>query len=265
MRPPRPLEATDVLVAESTYGNRSHPRTDPEEELGEVIARAAKRGGVVLVAAFAVGRAETLMLHLSRLRRRQAIPDIPIYLNSPMAIDASGMYQRHPEEHRLQEREYKDMYRVAIMTRSVDDSKLLNLRGGPMVIISASGMLTGGRILHHLQAYAADPNNVVVLSGYQAGGTRGAALAGGARRLRIFGEDVEVKAEVVMLESLSAHADSDEMINWMQKSPRAPRMTYVTHGEPDASDSLRVRIRRELGWNVRVPEHLEAVPLRHPR
>jgi metallo-beta-lactamase family protein len=182
-----------------------------------------------------------------------------------MAIDASGMYQRHPEEHRLQEREYKDMYRVAIMTRSVDDSKLLNLRGGPMVIISASGMLTGGRILHHLQAYAADPNNVVVLSGYQAGGTRGAALAGGARRLRIFGEDVEVKAEVVMLESLSAHADSDEMINWMQKSPRAPRMTYVTHGEPDASDSLRVRIRRELGWNVRVPEHLEAVPLRHPR
>ncbi|MBE4720030.1 MBL fold metallo-hydrolase RNA specificity domain-containing protein [Pseudarthrobacter sp. AB1] len=265
MHRPRALEATDVLVAESTYGNRIHPETNPEDELGEVIDRAAKRGGVVLVAAFAVGRAETLMLHLSRLRRRGAIPDIPIYLNSPMAIDASGMYQRHPEEHRLQEREYTEMYRVATMTRSVDDSKLLNLRGGPMVIISASGMLTGGRILHHLQAYGPDPKNVVVLSGYQAAGTRGAALAGGAKQLRIFGQDLTIRAEVVMLDSLSAHADSNEIIEWMRDAPRAPRVTYVTHGEPDASDALRVRVRRELGWNVRVPEHLEAVSLKHPR
>lgn len=265
MHRPRALGAADVLVAESTYGNRVHPEINPEDELGEVIGRAANRGGVVLVAAFAVGRAETLMLHLSRLRRRGAIPDIPIYLNSPMAIDASGMYQRHPEEHRLQEREYKEMYRVATMTRSVDDSKLLNLRGGPMVIISASGMLTGGRILHHLQAYGPDPKNVVVLSGYQAAGTRGAALAGGARQLRIFGEDVPINAEIVMLDSLSAHADSNEIIEWMRAAPQAPRMTYVTHGEPDASDALRVRIRRELGWNVRVPEYLEAVPLKNPR
>lgn len=265
MHRPRALEATDVLVAESTYGNRIHPETNPEDELGEVIDRAAKRSGVVLVAAFAVGRAETVMLHLSRLRRRGAIPDIPIYLNSPMAIDASGMYQRHPEEHRLREREYSEMYRVATMTRSVEDSKLLNLRGGPMVIISASGMLTGGRILHHLQAYGPDPNNVVVLSGYQAAGTRGAALAGGGRVLRIFGQDVLIKAEVVMLDSLSAHADSNEIIEWMRAVPRAPRMTYITHGEPDASDALRVRVRRELGWNARVPEHLEAVSLKHPR
>jgi len=205
------------------------------------------------------------MLHLSRLRRRGTIPDIPIYLNSPMAIDGSGMYQRHPEEHRLQEREYTDMYRVATMTRSIDDSKLLNLRGGPMVIISASGMLTGGRILHHLQAYGPDAKNVVVLSGYQAAGTRGETLAGGARQLRIFGEDVPIKAEVVVMDSLSAHADSNEIIEWMRAAPRAPRMTYITHGEPDASDALRVRIRRELGWNARVPEHLEAVSLKHPR
>lgn len=265
MHRPRALEATDVLVTESTYGNRTHPETNPEDELGEVIDRAAKRGGVVLVAAFAVGRAETLMLHLSRLRRRGAIPDIPIYLNSPMAIDASGMYQRHPEEHRLHEREFTEMYRVATMTRSVDDSKLLNLRGGPMVIISASGMLTGGRILHHLQAYGSDPRNVVVLSGYQAAGTRGAALAGGAQQLRIFGQDIPIKAEVVMLDSLSAHADSNEIVEWMRAAPRAPRMTYITHGEPDASDALRVRVRRELGWNVRVPEHLEAVSLKNPR
>ena len=181
-----------------------------------------------------------------------------------MAIDGSGMYQRHPEEHRLKEREYTEMYRVARMTRSVDDSKLLNLRGGPMVIISASGMLTGGRILHHLQAYGPDPRNVVVLSGYQAAGTRGATLAGGARQLRIFGQDVPIKAEVVVMDSLSAHADSNEIIEWMRAAPRAPRMTYITHGEPDASDALRLRVRRELGWNVRVPEHLEAVSLKHP-
>ena len=265
MHGPRPLETTDVLIVESTYGNRSHPAADPEAELGEVINRAAKRGGVVLVAAFAVGRAETVMLHLSRLRRRGAIPDIPIYLNSPMAIDASGMYQRHPEEHRLHEREYTEMYRVATMTRSVDDSKLLNLRGGPMIIISASGMLTGGRILHHLQAYGPDPRNVVVLSGYQAPGTRGSALAGGSQHLRIFGQDIPIKAEVVVMESLSAHADSNEIIEWMRAVPQAPRMTYITHGEPDASDALRVRVRRGLGWNVRVPEHLEVVSLKHAR
>lgn len=163
MYPPRHLGAVDVLVTESTYGNRTHPTTNPETELGAIVTRTAKRGGEVLIAAFAVGRAETLMLHLCRLRRWKAIPDIPIYLNSPMAIDASVMYQRHPDEHRLETQEFKEMYGVATMTRSVDDSKLLNLRGGPMIIISANGMLTGGRVLHHLQAYGPDPKNVVIL------------------------------------------------------------------------------------------------------
>lgn len=180
-------------MTEATYGNRTNPTTDPDTELGEIVNRVAKRGGVVLIVAFAVGRAETLMLHLCRLRRRKAIPDIPIYLNSPMAIDASGIYQRHPGEHRLEPQEYKEMYGVATMTRSVDDSKLLNLRGGPMIIISASGILTGGRVLHHLEAYGPDPKNAVILSGYQAAGTRGAYLAEGGRRLRIYGEDVPHK------------------------------------------------------------------------
>jgi metallo-beta-lactamase family protein len=264
MYPPRPLGGVDVLVTESTYGNRTHPPTNPETALGEIITRTAKRGGVVLIAAFAVGRAETLMLHLSRLRRRRAIPDIPIYLNSPMAIDASGMYQRHPDQHRLEPHEYKEMYRVASMTRSVDDSKLLNLRGGPMIIISASGMLTGGRVLHHLQAYGPDPRNAVILSGYQAAGTRGAALADGAKYLRIYGDEVPIRAEVVQMDEFSAHADSNEIIEWMRTAPGAPRMTYITHGEPDASDALRIRIKRELGWSARVPEYLEKVSLQHP-
>ncbi|MDI3241882.1 MBL fold metallo-hydrolase [Arthrobacter sp. AL08] len=264
MFPPRPLPATDVLVTESTYGNRKHSTVAPEKQLADIINRVAKRGGVVLVAAFAVGRAETLMLHLSRLRSKNLIPDIPVYLNSPMAIDASGMYQRHPEEHRLGEQEYRNMYKIARLTRSVDESKLLNLRGGPMIIISASGMLTGGRILHHLAAYGPDPKNAVILSGYQAGGTRGAALAAGGRELRVYGEDIVVRAEVIQMESLSAHADADGIIAWMKAAETAPRMTYITHGEPDASDALRLRIKRELGWRARVPEHLETISVEEP-
>ncbi|MDD7833821.1 MBL fold metallo-hydrolase RNA specificity domain-containing protein [Paenarthrobacter sp. AB444] len=264
MNPPRPLEAVDVLVTESTYGNRKHPTGDAGKELAEVVSRTAKRGGMVLIAAFAVGRAESLLLQLARLRQKRAIPEIPIYLNSPMAIDASYMYQQHPEEHRLKPEEFKAMYQLATMTRSVDDSKLLNLRGGPMIIISASGMLTGGRILHHMEAYGGDANNTVVLSGYQAGGTRGAALAAGTREMRIYGHDVRIRAEVVQLEGLSAHADADAIISWMRTAPQAPRMTYVTHGEAEASEALRLRIKHELGWKARVPEYLERVLLDNP-
>ena len=265
MYPPRALGEVGVLVTESTYGNRKHSSVDPEKQLGEIITRVAKRGGVIMFAAFAVGRAETLMLYLSRLRRKNAIPDIPVYLNSPMAIDASGMYQRHREEHHLKQDEYENMYKLARLTRTADESKLLNLRGGPMIIISASGMLTGGRILHHIAAYGPDPKNAIILSGYQAGGTRGAILAAGERELRIYGEDVKIRAEVIQMESLSAHADSDGLIAWMKAAQKEPRMTYITHGEPEASDALRIRIKRELGWRARVPEHLEQISIEDPR
>ena len=157
------------------------------------------------------------------------------------------------------------MYRLPTMVRTVDDSRLLNLRGGPMVIISASGMLTGGRVLHHLEAYADDPRNCIVLSGYQAGGTRGAALLGGAKTLRVYGRDVPIRAEVVSLQSLSAHADADAILRWMSHAEVPARMTYVTHGELAASDTLRRRIQHELGWRARVPEYLEAVDTADPR
>lgn len=265
MYPPRGLEPVNILVTESTYGNREHPQGDPEAELGAIINRVAKRQGVVMIAAFAVGRAETILIHLSRLLAKHAIPPIPIYLNSPMAIDASDMYQRHRKEHRLTQTEFEAMYKVATPVRSPDDSKLLNLRGGPMIIISASGMLTGGRILHHLESYGEDRRNAIVLSGYQAGGTRGASLAAGDTHLRIYGRDVRIEAEVIQVEGLSAHADSNELIQWMKAAPTAPAMTYVTHGEADASDALRARIKRELGWKVRVPEHMETISLEQPR
>lgn len=261
MLPPERMGAADVLVTESTYGDRKHDPEDPETVLGDVIRRVAKRGGVVLLPAFAVGRTETILLHLSRLAERHEIPDLPIFVNSPMAVSVVDLYRRYPAEHRLDTDELKRVYSLPTLVRSVDDSKLLNLRGGPMVVISASGMLTGGRILHHLVAYGSDPANAIVLTGFQAGGTRGAALLGGAGSLRIFGKDVPIRAEVVNLDSMSAHADADELLAWMRSAPRAPDSVYVTHGEPSAADTLRSRIIHELGWPARVPEHLEMVPL----
>ncbi len=209
--------------------------------------------------AFAVGRAQALLLHLSRLRRAGRIPGVPVYLNSPMSVDATALYRAHPDEHRVTGDDLADLYELATMVRTVDDSKLLNLRGGPMIIVAASGMLTGGRILHHLAAYGGDARNAIVLTGYQAGGTRGAALASGADSLRIFGREIPIAAEVVQLESMSAHADAEQILDWM-RGAHVDR-AYVVHGEPDAADVLRGRIERELGVRARVPEQGERVEL----
>jgi metallo-beta-lactamase family protein len=257
--PPQPLQQADVLVCESTYGNRTHARVDAEAELAPVIRRVAARGGVIVIPAFAVGRAQGVMLHIARLRQRGEIPAVPVFLNSPMAINATDIYHRYHDEHHVTDAECQAMYELATMVRTVDESKALNRRRGPMIIISASGMLTGGRVLHHLEAFAPDSRNAIVLSGYQAGGTRGAALVGGAEHLRMFGQEVPIRAEVVPLQSFSGHADADEIVAWMAGATRRPKITYVTHGEPDAADALRARIQRELGWQARVPEHLERV------
>lgn len=261
MRPPRALEATDVLVAESTYGDRTHPGVDAEEALADIITRVCARGGVVLLPAFAIGRAESLLLHLSRLRTAGRIPQVPLFLNSPMAVSAAEMYARHPEEHRIAPDEFRRMYETATLVRSVEDSKALNTRGGPAIIISASGMLEGGRILHHLASYGPDPRNAIVLTGFQAGGTRGDALQRGERTLRIYGQDIPILAEVHSLEMMSAHADAGQIVEWMRTAPEAPAQVFLTHGEPTAADALRRRIRRDLDWNVRVPRLEEVVPL----
>lgn len=265
LNPPAPLQEADILVCESTYGNRSHSHADAELELAPIIRRVAARGGVIIVPAFAVGRAQGLMLHIARLRQRGEIPALPVFLNSPMAIDATDIYHRFHNEHHVAQEDCRAMYELATMVRTVEESKALNQRHGPMIILSASGMLTGGRVLHHLEAFGQDPRNAILLSGFQAGGTRGAALASGARQLRMFGREVPIRAEVVQLDSFSGHADADELMAWMHGATRQPRMTYVTHGEPDASDTLRKRIEHELGWSARVPEHLERIALDAPR
>jgi metallo-beta-lactamase family protein len=257
MRPPAPPVAADALVLESTYGNRRHPDEDPETRLGEVIRRVSARDGVVVIPAFSVGRTQTLLWHLHRLRAAGAIPsDLPIYLNSPMAINATEIYRRHSAEHRLDATQCAQMCGAAKIVNSVDESRALNRKQGPMVILSAAGMATGGRVIHHLKVFAPDPANAIVLSGFQAGGTRGAAMEAGAESIKIHGQYVPVRAEVVSLGNLSAHADAEEILDWLSLAPSPPQTVYLTHGEPAASDALRLRIEERFGWRCCVPEYL---------
>ncbi|HKQ28988.1 MAG TPA: MBL fold metallo-hydrolase, partial [Burkholderiales bacterium] len=195
MHSPSRIEEADYLVVESTYGNRRHDEADPEEALGSLLNRALARRGVVIMPAFAVGRAQTLLYLISRLKARRAIPDVPVYLNSPMAINATRLYHEYMAEHRLSREECEAAHTVAQMVNTADDSRALNRRGGPMIIVSASGMATGGRVVHHLKAFAPDARNMIVLPGFQAAGTRGASLAAGATEIKIHGDYVPVRAE----------------------------------------------------------------------
>lgn len=262
MHPPHAPPPADVLVIESTYGNRRHETVDPIEQLGEVIRRVAARSGVVVVPSFSVGRAQTLLYGLHRLKAAGRIPaSLPIFLNSPMAIDATRLYRRHPDEHRLSPQECEAMSHVAKMVNTVEESRSLNTRRGPMVIIAGSGMATGGRVVHHLKTFAPSPDNAIVLTGFQAGGTRGAALMAGAETIKIHGQYVAVHAEVVTLGNLSAHADYAEMLAWLADLPAAPRQVYVTHGEPDAADAMRLHLEERFGWRCEVPEYRQQVDL----
>lgn len=261
MRPPATIDEADYVVVESTYGNRRHESADPERALGEHLSRVLARAGVAIIPAFAVGRAQALLFYISRLKQRAVIPDVPVFLNSPMAIDATALYRRYRAEHRLTEDECHAACSVATMVNSAQDSRALNERRGPMIIVSASGMATGGRVLHHLKAFAPEPRNMILLPGFQAAGTRGAALASGADAIKIHGQYVPVRAEVVKLDGMSAHADYAEIMQWLGAFKSPPRCTFVTHGESAAADELRRRIEETLGWTVRVPEHGETVSL----
>ena len=258
---PEPVSRADYLIIESTYGNRRHDPTDPEEALEDVVNRTVRRGGSVIIPAFAVGRAQSLLFHLSRLRKRGRLTNIPVFLDSPMAINATKLLHGHLGEHRLTEEECQDACGIATYTRDVEASKQIDRDSMPKIVISASGMVTGGRILHHLKHYAPDHRNTILLAGFQAGGTRGAALKAGARELKIHGELVPVRAEVASLDMFSAHADRDELMRWLGGFEAAPRMTFVTHGELEASDTFRHTIQEKLGWHARVPEHGERVDL----
>jgi metallo-beta-lactamase family protein len=253
--PPAKPPAADAIVVESTYGDRVHPRGDLFRTLADVVNRTVERDGVLIVPAFAVGRAQTLMHCLQTLRDEGRIPEVPTYLNSPMAEDVTRIFLAHAGEHRLTEAQCRRMCAGTVFVRSIEESRRLNSRQGPMIIISASGMATGGRVLHHIRAFGPDPRNTILFVGFQAAGTRGATLVSGAGSVKIHGQFVPIRAQVVDLHALSAHADRADLLRWLGASPEAPRRVFVTHGEPAAADSLRAAIAQTLGWDAIVPEH----------
>jgi len=254
MRAPATPEKPDWIFMESTYGARSHADHDPMAELGEIVSRTIERRGVVVIPSFAVGRAQTILYCLYRLFESGAVKRVPVYLNSPMATDVTDLYRRHAEFHRLSHDECAAVCQTARLVGTAEESKRLNLRRGPMVIISASGMLTGGRVLHHLRAFAPSARNTILLPGYQAPGTRGAALLEGAKKVKIHGSYVPVKAEVVQIDGFSAHADQGELLDWLGAAERKPRQVYLIHGDPTAADRLRQLIGERLDWPVTVAE-----------
>lgn len=258
---PEAIPDADYVVVESTYGKRRHEQHDPQDALAEIVNRTVARGGTVVIPAFAVGRAQSLLYHLERLVSSGRLSRVPVFLDSPMAINATELLHRHSGDHRLTPDECERACGIAEYVRGVEESKALTSNPMPKVIVSASGMATGGRVLHHLKRYAPDRRNTILFSGFQAAGTRGADMVNGADRIKIHGEYIPVRAEVANLPMLSAHADADEIVKWLGGFRRPPRMTFISHGEPEASDALRRRIQDELGWPCRVPEHLERAVL----
>ncbi|GAB2188207.1 MBL fold metallo-hydrolase [Roseibium sp. LAB1] len=258
---PSPIREADYLLVESTYGNRRHEKLDAEDVLAEAITKTAGRGGTVIIPSFAVGRAQSLLFHIQHLKDEGRIPDLPVFLDSPMAVRASNIYGKHPDDHRLTAEECDWSNGAAHYVADVEESKDLDRNRMPKVIVSASGMATGGRVLHHLKHYATDHRNMILFAGFQAGGTRGAAITSGATSVRIHGSDVPIRAEVGNLHMLSAHADADEIMQWLGNFSQPPKMTFVTHGEPEAADTLRYRIESELDWPCWVPDYREDVYL----
>lgn len=267
LKEPDYYPGSDYLVVESTYGNRFHDPTDPREVLAEVVTEASQRRGVILVPAFAIDRSQELLYFLRELIDEGAIEPIPIYLDSPMAREATAAYRTFTSEHDVETRELLREGVEPILPPSltvvgkVDESKKLNQLDGPAIIISASGMATGGRILHHLRNRLPREETTVVFVGYQAEGTRGRAILEGAESVKIFGEMIPVRAQVRSIPSLSAHADADELTIWASRAQETPRQVFVTHGEPAASEALATRFAERYGWSCTVPKLEDTVTL----
>jgi metallo-beta-lactamase family protein len=258
----------DVLLCESTYGDRDHESGDPLAVLADVVNRAVQRGGSIVIPAFAIGRTQLFMYYLRQLEDEKRIPRVPVYIDSPMALNATDLYVKYKEDHnldftRLESSGDHDPLNVHEfhLTRTVEDSKAINDVKMPCIIISASGMVTGGRVLHHLAQRLPDRRNIVILAGFQAAGTRGRALQEGARLLHLFGQAVPVNAEVITMGQLSAHAGKSELLRWLAALEAPPRQTWLTHGEPAAAQSLASAIKEKFHWGVAVARYLDTVDL----
>jgi metallo-beta-lactamase family protein len=261
MLDPQAVRRADYVVVESTYGDRIHETTDPEDAIADIVVRTAGRGGSILIPTFAVGRVQTLLLHIHRLKLAGRIPDLPVFVDSPMASAASKVFASHLGAHRLDARQCAGLAATARYVDSVEESKRLGQSRVPRIILSASGMATGGRVLHHLKSLGPDAANTILFAGFQAAGTRGAAMVAGARSVKIHGVQVPIAADVFNLGMLSAHADREEILAWLSKFEARPKHCFVTHGEPPAAEALRAEIERRLGWTCSVPQGGEVAGL----
>lgn len=264
---PSPVDEADYLLVESTYGDRTHEQSNPEDRLAEIITETAKRGGKIIIPAFAVGRTQLLVYYLRELEEAGRIPILPVIVDSPMGAGATRLYMKHKDDHDLDMQEIEREGRNPLTTNIFSlvggrkGSKALNDLRGPAIIISASGMANGGRVLHHLSRYLPDPTSSVIFVGYQAAGTRGRRLQDGEKEIKIFGEMVPVRAHIESIGSLSAHADANEIMRWLSGFKRPPKTTFIVHGEEDSMKALSQRITQELGWNVAIPNYLDEVEL----
>ncbi|HEV2175843.1 MAG TPA: MBL fold metallo-hydrolase [Terriglobia bacterium] len=269
IRPPAvpEIDGDYTMLCESTYGDRLHPADDYHARLAQVITATAARGGTVVIPAFAVGRTQELLYILRELLEQKKIPPLPIHVDSPMAIDCTDLYRRHHEDHNLQmdaleAKGVKPLMPPGVhFDRTVEQSKALNNSTSPMIIISASGMATGGRVLHHLARCLPDPRNTILFEGFQSPGTRGQTIQSGAQFVKIHGQRVPVRAKVESMENLSGHADYGEILRWLGRFPKAPRQVWLTHGEPAAADSLRQKITDQLHWPATVAAYLQKIAL----
>jgi len=257
----------DLLLCESTYGDHEHEAGDPLQLLEAIVNRVVRRGGSIVIPAFAIGRTQTFMYYLRQLENLQRIPKVPVYIDSPMALSATDLYLRHKEDHDLQfardEQNGGDPLNVHEfhLARSVEESKQINDVKTPCIIISASGMVTGGRVLHHLAHRLGDARNCVILGGFQAQGTRGRALQEGAKSLNLFGQTVPVLAEIVEMGQFSAHAGKGELLRWMTGLQAPPKKVYLTHGEPRAAQSLQQAVTSNFRWNTSVARYLDTIEI----
>jgi len=266
LRDPEPVEYATTLLVESTYGDRTHGAVKAIDALASAVSDAVVRKGMIVIPSFAVGRTQEILYDLRALEEADRIPTLEVFVDSPMACDATPIYLAHPEDHDLDMTALLERGISPLATRrthfvtSVEDSKKLNDRAGPAIIISASGMATGGRILHHLKHRLPDPKNTILFVGYQAEGTRGRRLLAGEKEIRIYGEMVKVSARVAAVSGFSAHGDWRELMRWMSGFRAPPKQTFLVHGEAPALEALRQRVAQN-GWPVRVPPHLETVQL----
>jgi len=266
IRDPELIQEADVLLIESTYGNRIHP-ADAVEKLAQIVNDAARKNGALIIPAFAIGRTQDIIWYLRKLEDEKKIPILPVYADSPMGINASSVYSEHQEEHDAAMNRLTDTMTGPLRShnfhvmRTPEESMKLNHLKGPMIIISASGMATGGRVLHHLKLRLPKTETTVLLVGYQAAGTRGRSLQDGAEKIKIHGEEVPVHAKIEMLDGFSAHADQADIFHWLSGFKKPPKQTYVVHGEETSASALAELIRQRLHWKVEVPHYGQKVKL----